>query len=194
MRVAFDTHVVSYFLTANQGHYVPSTDPALAAQEVAAFCLWMYVGQPIVVPTVFGECDAIPNPTANREHRIWNAYHFDEICPSGLDPRRVDGRASELSAHHKGPKRANDCRIVAECEEPDARIDALATFDTKLVKNLKERSTILIASPLECLLRSGISADSPARFGLHAEHPLAPSTWWRIENALPLCASLTALV
>jgi hypothetical protein len=46
MRMAFDSHVISYFLNANQAGYDPHSDPDadLAEQRVAAFRLFVEAG------------------------------------------------------------------------------------------------------------------------------------------------------
>jgi hypothetical protein len=182
MRIAFDSQVLSYFRQANQPGYDPEHDQdAHAKHKVAAFCLWMYAGNPVVVPTAFRECNAIPDEPSRREHFNWNAYHFSEVLASWLDEKRVESRAAELGAFHSG---ANDCRIVAECEEPGAAVDALAAFDRKLLKRLTGRSRIPILTPLQCLLRAGVAEDSTPKVNLHAEHPHAGATWWRIDNVL----------
>jgi hypothetical protein len=188
MRIAFDTQVVSYFLSANQDGYDPSSDDrALAREKVAAFCLWMYVGNPVVVPTVFRECEQIPRdrPEAerkNREHFNWNAYHFCEVLSSWLDPKRVDARAAELNGFHPEPKNLNDCRIVAECEEPGARVDALAVFDRTFLKNLSGMTRITVATPYDCLLKARVTEETEAKVLLKPEHPLSGATWWRLSE------------
>jgi hypothetical protein len=194
LRIAFDAQVVSYFLAANQAGYDPSNDdPLLAREKVAAFCLWMYVGNPVIVPTVFRECSAIPATSAsgernNREHHTWNAYHFSEVLPSWLNAQRVETRAQQLNRLHKGPRNLTDCRIVAECEEPGANVDALAVFDSRLLKNLRATARIPLLKPFECLIRAGVTKQTPAKVTLKPEHPLSGASWWRLGQVLGIVA------
>lgn len=187
MRIAFDSQIVSYFLLANQAGYDPPTDPDphLARQKAAAFCLYMYVGAAVVVPTVFAECNVIRDEDRNREHFNWNAYHFSEVLTSWLDETRVLNRTNELSAFHRGQKRRKDCRIVAECEEPGAKVDMLAAFDRKLIEHLSSQARISVATPFDCLQKA-LPENAVPKLRLLPEHPLAAATWWKLSNVLQL--------
>ena len=180
MRIAFDSQVVTYVLQANQYGYDPETDgdSGLATERVAAFRLWIYGSNPVIVPTVFKECKDIPDRAKRREHFTWNAYHLEEVLAEWLDAAQVDARAAELALLHPGPKNANDCRIVAECEDK-ARVDALATFDPDLIKHLKDEARIVVATPDDCWQRLAIPHGAPLSIVLSPDHPLVRAAWWR---------------
>jgi hypothetical protein len=55
----------------------------------------MYLGDAVIVPTVFAECSEIPTDDRkgewkHREQFTWNAYRFREVLPSYLDAKRVE--------------------------------------------------------------------------------------------------------
>jgi hypothetical protein len=178
MRIAFDSHVVTFFLQANQYGYDPAEDgdSVLATERVAAFRLWIYGSNPIAVPTVFKECKDVPDAMKNREHFNWNAYHLEEVLAQELDAAQIDARVAELAILHSG---ANDCRIVAECEDKAARVDALATFDSELIKHLKDEARIVVATPYDCWQRLAIPHGAAPSSVLSADHPLVKVVWWR---------------
>lgn len=179
MRIAFDSNVITYFLRANQDGYDPATDSdaALAVQRVAAFRLFLYCDNPIVLPTVAEEVESIPNAATRREHLVWTRYHLHEILPTWLNNERLSYRTAELAANHSGINNVNDCRIVAECEQSPA--EAFATFDPRLINNLRNETKVFVATPDECWRRADVHRGAEPYVHLQPEHPLVNATWWR---------------
>ena len=105
----------------------------------------------------------------HREHFNWNAYHLEEVLAQELDAAQIDARVAELAILHSG---ANDCRIVAECEDKAARVDALATFDAELIKHLKDEARIVVATPNDCWHRAAIPHGTAPSRVLSPDHPL----------------------
>ena len=126
--------------------------------------------------TVNNDCDP-PDRAKRREHFTWNAYHLEEVLAEWLNTAQVDARAAELALLHPGPKNANDCRIVGECEDK-ARVDALATFDPDLI-NMKDEARIVVATPEDCWQRLAIPHGAPLAIVLSLDHPLMRAAWWR---------------
>ena len=178
MRVAFDSNVLTFFLDANQAGYDPDADldRVLAPQRRAALRLWMYCDNPIVVPTVWRECEVIPDELTQRGHFTWMAYHLEEVREEKLDSKKVDTRAKQLEDLHPGK---NDCRIVAECEDAAARVDTLVTFDSRLIGNLEAATAIKLATPDECWEEAGIPRGTRPQVRLEPVHPLFDATWLR---------------
>jgi hypothetical protein len=63
-------------------------------------------------------------------------------------------------------------------------VDALAAFDKDLITNLSSKARILVASPYDCLLETGIREDAPPRVILKPEHPLFNATWCTLSHVL----------
>jgi hypothetical protein len=180
MRIAFDSHVITYFLQANQDGYDPESDldAVLAAQRVATFRLFLYCEEePIVLPTVAKEVEIIPDAAIRQEHIVWTHYHWHEVLPDSLDAERLNARAQDLSKRHSGVKNANDCRIIAECEQ--SQVDVFVTFDTNIIRHLRDHSGTFIGTPTECWQRAAVPHGTSPHMALEPAHPLFNAGWWR---------------
>ena len=177
MRIALDSNGLTYLLQANRGGYDPDMDPdaELANQRKALLLLWLYTDNPVIVPTVARENQRIRDAHKRHEHQTWTQFHFHEVLEKWLDADQIDARVAELEAFHKKP---SDCRIVAECEGvKSVTVDALATFDGKLLKKLRERSRVPIATPDECWRRAAVAPGTKPQVTLGPEHPLFGVPW-----------------
>ena len=121
--------------------------------------------------------ESIPDAAIHREHTIWTHYHWHEVLLGSLNADRLSARAAQLSTWHAGAKHANDCRIIAECEQSGA--DTFATFDTILIRNLREHAAVFIGLEDECWQRLAVPRGAPPRWRLEPEHPLFNAEWWR---------------
>ena len=177
MRIAFDSNVVTYFVQANQEGYDPLTDPDvnLAPQKVAAFQLFLYSPlDPVVLPTVMQEVEAIPAVAIRQAHAIWVQYHWHEYLSSWLNQTMLETRAATLAAKHSGKR---DCLVLAECEQSSA--DTLATFDGDFITHLKPETQVFLDTPVVCWDRLAVPRGAEPHVRLQSQHPLAHATWWR---------------
>ena len=180
MRVALDSNGLTYFLQANRGGDDPDGNPdaELANQRKALLLLWLYTDNPVIVPTVARENQGIRDDEKRREHHRWTELHLHEVIEKWLDADQITARATELEAFHRKP---SDCRIVAECEGvKSVTIDALATFDRTLLRKLRERSRVPIATPDECWRRAAVAPGTTPQVTLKPEHPLFGVPWLQV--------------
>lgn len=187
MRLAPDSNILTYHWQANQAAYDPSADPdqSLAPQRVAAFRLSLYSPiRPIVVPTVMKEIEAIRDQQKHVGHFNLAAYDLDELQAADLNEGRVSERAELFALRHSGPKKANDCRIVAECEEAaylaeGSAIDAFVTLDSTLANALRDCANVAILTPVEAWERLAIQPGAAPVWTPAEGHPLRHASWWR---------------
>ena len=169
MLIAFDSNVLTAFLTANS-RVVPS-----AGDDLAAFRLFIYAPKLVILPTVAVEAAKIPKGDKHNEHLNWIWYHFDE-APLGPEAQPIESRTQELLPHHP-EKDADDCRIVAEAEAAGAAL--LATIDKK-IKRLQPHTLVQLLTPADALGYLKIEHGAHPQREPADGHPLAGSTWWRI--------------
>jgi hypothetical protein len=96
--VAFDSHVLTYFLDGNKGNHSQKADDPLAEQRVAAVRLFMYC-TPIIVPTVKAEASRIRESAKLGDHMQYIDYQFAEFIPYEEQEQTI--------------KQRKDCRHVA---------------------------------------------------------------------------------
>ena len=177
--LAFDSHVLSYFLAANAPGYDPATDPEreLAPQRLAAFRLawWTKV---YLLPVLEREVHPISGEAKRTEHLSWVYYRFlVEVLPARLDEGRVSRRTVQLETAHGG---RNDCRLVAEAEEID-EIEMVATNDTDMIARLQPHTRLLLRRPADLWGELEIPRGTPPRWRPADGHPHEDAAWWRWE-------------
>jgi len=168
---ALDSNCLTYFIEAGSGLATPAGpagDQKLALYRLALYQHWGY----FVTETVKNEVKDIPNIDLAKMHESWLSTLIDEVRVR--NPGRVNARTEELAEHHSD---ANDCRIVAECE--DAGLQVLLSNDDNLIKRLGSRSEILIIRPLEYWESLAILSGARPTTVPHHTNPLAQVSWWK---------------
>ena len=91
-----------------------------------------------------------------------------------INPAQISARTRELLSFHADE---NDCRIVAEAE--DASLDAVLTFDERLVARLAAQTNFVLIRPAEYWGRLGIPRGTSPTTVPRNDNPMAAATWWR---------------
>jgi len=168
MLVAFDSNVLTAFLTAN-AKPMPS-----AGDDLAAFQLFMYAPKLVILPTITQEADRILHGDRRKEHLTWVWYHFDEALLD-REAEQIESRTRELLPYHSD---ADDCRIVAEAEV--AGVDVLTTIDKRISKRLQSRTRVRLLPPPIAVAELAIARGAHPRREPASGHPHAGAAWWRI--------------
>jgi predicted nucleic acid-binding protein len=146
-RIAFDSHVVTYFLRANAGQEFPPPEGVLTdldQQHLATIRLAL-AHHVYVSPTARRECRAIREDVKRDEHERFLSSFFNEIQEDDIDRAEVEALVERFKKHHSG---VADCQLVAEAIA--ARMDALVTNDRRLQGNLTgEVGALRLLSPAE---------------------------------------------
>lgn len=167
--IAFDSNVLTAFLSANASGDVPPAEDALASIR-----LFFYAPKLVILPTVTREAERIPREDDRREHLTWVWYHFHEALLE-RDADNIDARSRAFLADHPD---IDDCRLVAEAEV--AGVDVLASFDKRLARRLCSATKVRLLSPALALATLAIEpgADPVRRPG--DGHPLEHLSWWML--------------
>ena len=142
--IGVDSNALTYLIDATEPGYDPaSDDPALAAERVAMFRIFLY-----------GDRGFWVSPTVKQEYgQIRNQYRFvrhDSVTGSLLLDQDLDeasehqlrARALDLERHHTG---ARDCLILAEVELMG--LDTLLSFDPQFVRRVNDHTGVNVTRP-----------------------------------------------
>jgi len=162
--VAVDAMVFSYLLQANTTDSDPTldSDKALAAERLAIQKIWRSQRCDVFIPpTISKEIlrinqskpGTLPKTTLLDQHRRTRDCFVLEILH--LDAVAVDQMAQGFLQYHSDP---DDCYVVAESE--CAEMDVLLTFDTCLLKHLRNRTV-----KLSLLTPTAYQAELRKRYG-----------------------------
>lgn len=133
-RFAFDLDVVKRLADAAAAHLVPIDGDQ---ETVAAARLYLYGGQPVLLPSVESEFVEVAG-RATLDRLALEPFEPDEFFHGC-----AKGKMDEYLGVYPD---ARDCRVVGEAE--CARVEALLTLKLDLLNGLAERtSTIQIATP-----------------------------------------------
>ena len=174
--IAFDSHVLSYFLQANQPEYDPTADQEkdLARQRLPAYRLVLWT-EVYVLPVVEHESQPIRDEVKRREHLRWAYYHLREVPSEWFDQGRIDHRVAELRLAHDKP---SDCRLVAEADEVP-EIEMVATNDLHMIRKLRQHTKLSLQSPADLWTALRILRGTSPRWCPADGHPHRHATWWR---------------
>jgi hypothetical protein len=98
--LAFDSHVLTYFLDGNDGNYSKATD-SLADERVAAVRLFFHC-RPFIAPIVRVEALDIPDPIKREKHIRSIDGSFEEIVPDDQQIVNIGRRPSFSSITPRG--------------------------------------------------------------------------------------------
>jgi hypothetical protein len=172
--IAFDSNVLTYFLSGNRGHYDWGNNAGLTDQHIAAVRIFLYC-RPFIPPTVKAEALRIPDTVRAAEHLSFIDGNFAEIVPYDWDLDRIQQRALELQPDHV-QRDIDDCRIVAEVEYWD--IPVLVTNDRGL-QSLSSHTRVRLEKPSEYWASLAIPRGTPPEWMPGQGHPLRNESWWR---------------
>ncbi len=175
--VAFDSHILTFFLDANRGAFRLAPDEPLANERIAAFRLFLYC-RPVIVPSVTDEAAAISLAAKQEEQLRFIANNFVEPVPEDTLDWAIEARLPELLRHH--PTGEKECRILAEVEVVGG-VPVLVTFDHAFRRDLAPQTRIRLQSPTECWASLKIPRGTPPQWTPGEGHPLERETWWRWE-------------
>jgi hypothetical protein len=175
--VAFDSHILTFFLDANRGAFRLAPDERLANERIAAFRLFLYC-RPVIVPSVTDEATAISVAAKQEEQLRFIANNFMEFVPDDTQEWAIEARVAELLPHH--PNGEPDCRVLAEVEV-DGGVPVLVTFDCAFRRDLAPHTQIRLQSPAECWASLNVPRGTPPEWVPGNGHPLEHETWWRWE-------------
>ncbi len=171
-KVGLDSQCLSYLIDAANGVSEP-TDP-LADERKALLRLWFYgPGRFYVSETVLSECECIRGIERRQLHESFGAITYWGLPVH--DAGTVSKRVVELLQLHP---RVSDCRILAEAE--DLVLDALLTYDKKMIKHLCVISSkVALMTPSNYWLNLGIPQGATPHSVPHDTNPLSGQSWWR---------------
>jgi hypothetical protein len=172
-QIALDSNVLSYLVEAMATGYDPKEDnhAALRDQRVAAFRIFLYVGNLFVTPTAHREAETISDQARRSYHEAVKNILLSELV--GLDEDRVEARAEALLGFHP---HESDCRIVAEAEL--GGLTHLLTFDAKMFARLEGETRVELTTASEFWTRIDLPRGSRPRWEPRSDNPLSTVDWW----------------
>jgi hypothetical protein len=167
-RVALDTAALRR-LVGTLTH-APATAPD--EQTLALVRIYLYIANPLVVPTVSDEIEASGDAVAVS----WRNFHFDEVTRADESlPGCAKGKTETYLGYHPDPR---DCHVVAEAE--CAKAETFLTVSKELLTGLAGMTeAITVTTPSEFWHKAQVPRGIPPRITPAPDHPLGSVAWWR---------------
>ena len=174
--IGVDSNALTYLIDATEPRYDPaSDDPALAAERIAMFRIFLYGDRGFwVSPTVKLEYQQIRNQDRFVRHdSVTGSLLLDQDLDASEHQLRA--RALDLERHHTG---ARDCRILAEVELMG--LDTFLSFDLLFVRRVSGHTAVHITRPSAFWQELGVPSGADPVWSPAPSNPLALVHWWRI--------------
>lgn len=172
--VCIDSNAVTYLLEAMATGKQPIDN--LAAEKISLLRTYLYRdGTFCISPTVRAEYSKIRDDVRRKYHTDLGDFLLDDTVKP--DSRVLEIRTSELARFHRGRRKLNDCRIVAEAELGGCK--CLLTFDESLLKNLKCHTRgINLSTPSAFWSSLKVPQGSSPVKCPRPTNPLSKESWW----------------